>query len=109
VERRNGATFGTGVYVTPRVEEAEHYSEPIEVLADIEGEETTKYYQVIFQCRVRGPPCASHAEASEKRGFYNVGMGPEAEDWNRDYWVVPCQKDVRPYAVLMRDCTDEWA
>jgi hypothetical protein len=108
VERRNGAVFGAGVYCTPRVEHASLYSEPIEVSADVDGVVTTKYYQVIFQCRVRGPPCASHAEAVSNRGFYNVGMGTEGDVWSKDYWVVPNQKDVRPYAVLMKDCTDDY-
>lgn len=75
--------------------------------ADVDGVPTTKEYCVIFQCRVRGPPCASHAEAERQRGFYNVGSGTEAghDSWARDYWVVPREEDVRPYAVLMKDCT----
>ena len=77
VERVNGARFGSGVYCTPRVEEAELYAEPIEVSADVDGVATTKYYHVIFQCRVRGPACASHAEAVSKRGYYNVGLGED--------------------------------
>ena len=104
VERVNGARFGSGVYCTPRVEEAELYAEPIEVSADVDGVATTKYYHVIFQCRVRGPACASHAEAVSKRGYYNVGLGEECADCNQDYWVVPKQEDVRPYAVLMQEC-----
>jgi hypothetical protein len=104
VERANGATFGPGVYCTPRVEEAEMYAEPIEVSADIDGVPTTKFYHVVFQCRVRGPACASHAQAVRSRGFYNVGLGEERADWNEDYWVVPKQEDVRPYAVLMQEC-----
>ena len=69
----------------------------------------TKFYQVIFQCRVRGPPCTSHAEAVAQRGYYNVGMGgePGHDSWAKDYWVVPNQKDVRPYAVLMQECDEE--
>ena len=108
VTRRNGATFGKGVYCTPRVEEAELYSEPIEVCADIDGETLTKYYRVIFQCRVRGPPCASYAEAERDGGFFNVGLSRElgSDSWAKDYWVVPRQEDVRPYAVLLKDCTD---
>lgn len=109
VERKNGATFGAGVYCSPRVEEAEVYSEPIEVCADVDGVASTKYYQVIFQCRVRGPPCTSYAQAVRERGFFNVGLSTEegSDSWAKDYWVVPRQEDVRPYAVLMRDCTDE--
>ena len=110
VERKNGAVFGAGVYCTPKVEEAEIYSEPIEVSADVDGVISTKYYCVVFQCRVRGPPCASYAEAERCRGFYNVGLGTAhgCDSWAKDYWVVPRQEDVRPYAVLLKDCTDEW-
>jgi hypothetical protein len=50
----------------------EVYSEPIEVSADVDGVASTEYYQVIFQCRVRGPPCASYAEAGRERGFCNL-------------------------------------
>ena len=105
VARRNGAVFGAGVYCTPRVEEAEMYSEPIEVSADVDGVVSTKFYCVVFQCRVRGPPCASYAEAEHERGFFNVGLSTEqgAGSWAKDYWVVPRQEDVRPYAVLLKE------
>ena len=38
-----------------------------------------------------------------------VGMGgePGHDSWAKDYWVVPNQKDVRPYAVLMQECDQE--
>ena len=75
----------------------------LQVAADVDGVVTMKEYQVIFQCRVRGPACASHAEAERQRGYYNVGMGVEAAAWCKDYWVVPRQEDVRPYAVLMKE------
>ena len=40
---------------------------------------------------------------------HNVGTGgePGHDPWAKDYWVVPNQKDVRPYAVLMQECDEE--
>lgn len=110
VERRNGAAFGAGVYCTPRVDEAECYSEPVEVSADVDGVVSTKYYCVVFQCRVKGPPCPSYAEAERNGGFFDVGLStePGSDSWAKNYWVVPRQEDVRPYAVLLKDCTDDW-
>ena len=107
VTRQHGATFGPGIYVTPRVEEASVYCEPVEVTAiDEHGVAARKYYQVVFQCRVRGPGFASHAEAVRGKSFFDVGLSTEAgaDSWAKDYWVVPRLQDVRPYAVLMQEC-----
>ena len=71
-------------------QEAELYAQGAEVIADVDGTPTTKYYEVIFQCRVKGEPRASHAEAVSEGGFLNVGMSREAgwDSWSKDYWVV---------------------
>ena len=70
-----------------------------------DGVATTKYYQVVFQCRVRGQGFPSYAEAVSGRGFFDVGMSDvPGREYAKEYWVVPRKEDVRPYAVLMQEC-----
>ena len=104
VDVANGATFGDGIYCSPNVNTAADpmYAQPIE----IQGEHGPKYYQIIFQCRVRGPARATHAEAKRDGGFFHVGL-QEPTSYAKDYWVVPNESFVRPYAILMRQCDED--
>jgi hypothetical protein len=107
VDVANGAAFGNGVYCTPRLEEAEIYADPIEIeVVDEEGRPSTKEYQVIFQCRVRGPARSSHQEAQQQGGYFEVGLSPSpslSNGYAKDYWVVPDARNVRAYGILMRE------
>jgi hypothetical protein len=104
VDVANGAQFGYGVYCTPLLEEAEIYADPIEIeVVDEEGRPSTKEYQVIFQCRVRGPARDSHQEAQQQGGYFEVGLLSSAPSYAKDYWVVPDARNVRAYGILMRE------
>jgi hypothetical protein len=40
-------------------------------------------------------------------GFLDVGLAAiPGTEWASDYWVVPNQADVRPYAILLRRCDE---
>jgi hypothetical protein len=94
---KNGAAWGRGVYCTPDVTVAEEYAEEVQ----IDSDEGSRFYQIIFQCRVHGPAWKSHDEAAEFGGFFKVGL-ENPDCYAKNYWVVPKESDVRPYAILIR-------
>lgn len=83
VERHHGAMFGDGIYCAPHVEHAAFFAEPVPV----ETESGIRHYQVVFQCRVQPGSLQVH----------NDGLG--------DVFVVPSEADIRPYAVLLGECS----
>jgi len=74
VKARNGAVFGTGIYLSPKWEVAQGYSTGIPV----PGLGTVK---VVFQVRVHTGNYKKH---------------------NANIWTVPDPADVRPYGVLFK-------
>jgi hypothetical protein len=102
VEVKNGAVFGRGVYCTPNVFTAEQYAEEVKVETDSEP----IFFQIIFQCRVHGPGRSSYEEAVSDGGFFKVGL-QDPSSYAKDYWIVPKEADVRPYAILMRQIENQ--
>ena len=94
-----------GIYVTPNVATAAGYADPVVIATD----KGPKYMQVVFQCRVRGPPQATYEDA-RSQGYFDVGINhPGALDYcyAKDYWVAPRAENVRPYGILLRHCDED--
>eukprot|EP01094_Clydonella_sp_ATCC50884_P006583 TRINITY_DN15806_c0_g1_i1.p1 TRINITY_DN15806_c0_g1~~TRINITY_DN15806_c0_g1_i1.p1 ORF type:complete len:523 (-),score=110.88 TRINITY_DN15806_c0_g1_i1:196-1764(-) len=77
VPRRNGAAYGSGVYVSPMPEYALRYAPRVRV--------SGTNYRVVFQCRVRP---GSFTEHENDCGAYGQRI-----------WVVSDPKSVRPYGI----------
>mmetsp|Transcript_66793 Transcript_66793/g.159818 ORF Transcript_66793/g.159818 Transcript_66793/m.159818 type:complete len:411 (-) Transcript_66793:144-1376(-) len=75
-------TVGSGIYCTPEVEVAQHYSKPKE----LEGH----YVQIVLQLRVK--PSAIRPVTDKK-----------ATDFEKKYWIIEDPEDMRAYGVLIRE------
>mmetsp|Transcript_115928 Transcript_115928/g.322816 ORF Transcript_115928/g.322816 Transcript_115928/m.322816 type:complete len:381 (+) Transcript_115928:79-1221(+) len=73
---------GAGVYCTPWIEVAQHYSKP--------QRHDGHTVQIVLQLRVR-PSAIRHI------------TDPKATDFERKYWVVNRPEDIRAYGVLVRE------
>jgi hypothetical protein len=97
--------LGPGVYVSPHVEIAESFSKPIKVVVQEEnGKEINKFYICVFQLAVR--PGSITKEDNPTRV-----INPEL--WHQYYgdenseWVIKDPKNVRPYAILWKECVSQ--
>ena len=65
-QRANGAVHGPGIYCSPDCSVAAMYATPVLVESvDANGAALTKRFQVVFQCRVRGPGLPTHRQAEQ--------------------------------------------
>lgn len=85
VARTHGATFGDGVYCAPHVEHAAFFAEVVATPTS----DGMRHFQVVFQCRVRPGSYEVH----------NDGLG--------DIFVVRSEADIRPYGILLGECTED--
>jgi len=92
--------WGVGIYCTPNVATAAVYADPVEIATDI----GSKYMQVVFQCRVRGPEQPTYEDA-RIQGYHEIGIN-NPDSYANDYWVVPRAENVRPYGILLRHCDE---
>eukprot|EP00913_Durusdinium_trenchii_P000557 g513.t1 len=76
------AAAGAGVYCTPRIDVAQHYSKP----TLLRGHSV----QIVLQLRVRP-------------GAINPITDPSAHEFERKYWVINNPDDIRAYGVLIRE------
>ena len=77
--RHKGKKCGKGVYVTPRIEVAERYTQDFYVF------ELKKKYRIVFQCRVN------------PETFRQSSIIPE-------YWILKGDgQEIRPYRILIRE------
>jgi intein/homing endonuclease len=80
VALKNGAVYGTGIYVTPFPEIALAYAPEVNTGG--------KTYRIVFQCRVKPSSYSQHLPYSKRNN-------------ELAYWVVKNAEDVRPYSICL--------
>jgi len=75
---------GAGVYCTPWIDVAQHYSKPQKV--------NGRYVQIVLQLRVKPVGIKKVAEAT-----------PSAHEFEKKYWVINEGDHIRAYGVLIRE------
>mmetsp|Transcript_41172 Transcript_41172/g.74389 ORF Transcript_41172/g.74389 Transcript_41172/m.74389 type:complete len:416 (+) Transcript_41172:58-1305(+) len=75
-------TAGTGIYCTPFIDVAQHYSKP--------KEQDGHYVQIVLQLRV-------------KPSAIKPVKDPKATDFEKKYWIIEDPEEMRAYGVLIRE------